>query len=306
MSNMKLIGEAARNSSRRLAMEPGSVRNDAISCIGDKILENLDSILEANREDVIRAKKNGLTEASVDRLLLTEDRLKSMVDDIRNVISLQDPLGVTFDTKNMPNGLQVGKKRVPLGVIGVIYESRPNVTVDVSVLCIKSGNAAILRGGSESFNSNIALGSVIRDGLEASGINRDAIQVIGDTDRALVKEMLQMSDYIDLMIPRGGSELVNMVNREARMPAINGGVGVCHTYVDRSASLEMALDIVYNAKVQRPSVCNALDTVLVNSKIAKEYLPSIADRFALAGVEMRCDSRAISILGPRELSLIHI
>ena len=144
-------------------------------------------------------------------------------------------------------------------------------------LCIKSGNAAILRGGSESFNSNIALGSVIRDGLEASGINRDAIQVIGDTDRALVKEMLQMSDYIDLMIPRGGSELVNMVNREARMPAINGGVGVCHTYVDRSASLEMALDIVYNAKVQRPSVCNALDTVLVNSKIAKEYLPSIAD-----------------------------
>ena len=184
MSNMKLIGEAARNSSRRLAMEPGSVRNDAISCIGDKILENLDSILEANSEDVIRAKKNGLTEASVDRLLLTEDRLKSMVDDIRNVISLQDPLGVTFDTKNMPNGLQVGKKRVPLGVIGVIYESRPNVTVDVSVLCIKSGNAAILRGGSESFNSNIALGSVIRDGLEASGINRDAIQVIGDTDRA--------------------------------------------------------------------------------------------------------------------------
>ena len=167
MSNMKLIGEAARNSSRRLAMEPGSVRNDAISCIGDKILENLDSILEANSEDVIRAKKNGLTEASVDRLLLTEDRLKSMVDDIRNVISLQDPLGVTFDTKNMPNGLQVGKKRVPLGVIGVIYESRPNVTVDVSVLCIKSGNAAILRGGSESFNSNIALGSVIRDGLEA-------------------------------------------------------------------------------------------------------------------------------------------
>ena len=202
MSNMKLIGEAARNSSRRLAMEPGSVRNDAISCIGDKILENLDSILEANSEDVIRAKKNGLTEASVDRLLLTENRLKSMVDDIRNVISLQDPLGVTFDTKNMPNGLQVGKKRVPLGVIGVIYESRPNVTVDVSVLCIKSGNAAILRGGSESFNSNIALGSVIRDGLEASGINRDAIQVIGDTDRALVKEMLQMSDYIDLMIPR--------------------------------------------------------------------------------------------------------
>ena len=300
MSNMKLIGEAARNSSRRLAMEPGSVRNDAISCIGDKILENLDSILEANSEDVIRAKKNGLTEASVDRLLLTEDRLKSMVDDIRNVISLQDPLCVTFDTKNMPNGLQVGKKRVPLGVIGVIYESRPNVTVDVSVLCIKSGNAAILRGGSESFNSNVALGSVIRDGLEASGINRDAIQVIADTDRALVKEMLQMSDYIDLMIPRGGSELVNMVNREARMPAINGGVGVCHTYVDRSASLEMALDIVYNAKVQRPSVCNALDTVLVNSKIAKEYLPSIADRFALAGVEMRCDSRAISILGPRE------
>ena len=300
MSKMKLIGEAARNSSRRLAMEPGSVRNDAISCIGDKILENLDSILEANREDVIRAKKNGLTEASVDRLLLTEDRLKSMVDDIRNVISLQDPLGVTFDTKNMPNGLQVGKKRVPLGVIGVIYESRPNVTVDVSVLCIKSGNAAILRGGSESFNSNIALGSVIRDGLEASGINRDAIQVIGDTDRALVKEMMLMSAYIDLMIPRGGSELVNMVNREARMPAINGGVGVCHTYVDRSASLEMALDIVYNAKVQRPSVCNALDTVLVNSKIAKEYLPSIADRFALAGVEMRCDSRAISILGPRE------
>jgi glutamate-5-semialdehyde dehydrogenase len=300
MSKIKLIGEAARHSSRPLAMTPGSVRNDALYSVGEKILGNLDLILEANSKDVEAAGKNGLPESSIDRLLLTEDRLKSIVSDVNNVISLQDPLGVMFDMKNMPNGLQIGKKRVPLGVIGVIYESRPNVTVDISILCIKSGNAAILRGGSESFNSNLALGSVIRDGLEVCGINKDAVQVIQDRDRALVSEMLQMSDYIDLMIPRGGSELVNMVNREAKMPAINGGVGVCHTYVDRSASLEMALDIVYNAKVQRPSVCNALDTVLVNAKIAKEYLPSIADRFAAAGVEMRCDSRTISILGPRE------
>jgi len=300
MSSMKLMGEAARNSSRQLAMASGAVRNDALFNIGENVLQRLDFILDANQKDVAAAKDNELSESSIDRLLLTEDRLKSMVDDIADIISLQDPIGVTFDMKNMSNGLRIGKKRVPLGVIGVIYESRPNVTLDISVLCIKSGNSAILRGGSESLNSNIALGHVIRNGLGDSGISMDAIQLIEDKDRALVSEMLSMSDHIDLMIPRGGSELVNMVNREAKMPAINGGVGVCHTYVDSAASLDMAIDIVYNAKVQRPSVCNALDTLLVNVEIAKDYLPSIADKFASAEVEMRCDSRALSILGTKD------
>jgi glutamate-5-semialdehyde dehydrogenase len=198
----------------------------------------------------------------------------------------------------MPNGLQIGRRRVPLGVVGAIYESRPNVTVDISTLCLKSGNAVILRGGKEAIHSNGALVGLVKECVTAAGVPEDAVQFIESTDRALVGRMLKMKETIDLMIPRGGQELIRRVAEEAAMPAVTGGVGVCHTFVDRSANLDMALDVVHNAKVQRPSVCNALDTVIVHSAIAPSYLPMLASRWAEFGVEMRCDRRALSLLGP--------
>ena len=200
--------------------------------------------------------------------------------------------------RSMPNGLQVGRRRVPLGVVGVIYESRPNVTVDISTLCLKSGNAVILRGGSDTIDSNTALANVIRQAVAEAGAPEDAVQLFQSTDRELVGRMLEAREYIDLLIPRGGQELINRVARDAKMPAITGGVGVCHTYVDKEANLDMAADIVFNAKVQRYSVCNAMDTLLVHSAVAPAYLPKMASRFAEAGVEMRCDRRALSLLGP--------
>ena len=200
--------------------------------------------------------------------------------------------------KTVPNGLQVGRRRVPLGVVGVIYESRPNVTVDISTLCLKSGNAVILRGGSDTINSNTALANIIREAVADAGAPENAVQLIESTDRELVGQMLEARDYIDLLIPRGGQELINRVARDAKMPAITGGVGVCHTYVDKEADLDMALDIVFNAKVQRYSVCNAMDTLLVHSAVAPAYLPRMAGKFAQAGVEMRCDRRALSLIGP--------
>ena len=216
------------------------------------------------------------------------------------VADLDDPVGEMIEMKTMANGLQVGRKRVPLGVIGVIYESRPNVTVDISVLCLKSGNAVILRGGSEAFHSNQVLARVIRTAISEIDIPEDSVQIVQSAERSLVSEMLKLDEYIDLMVPRGGQDLVNMVAAESTMPSITGGVGVCHTYVDGEASLDMAVEIVNNAKVQRPSVCNALDTVLVHSSLAPDYLPGMAESLAVAGVELRCDTRALSMLGPRE------
>ena len=220
-----------------------------------------------------------------------------MAADVRSVAALPDPIGQTFDMREMPNGLRVGKRRVPLGVIGAIYESRPDVTVDIAVLCVKSGNAVVLRGGKEAIHSNTVLAALIRDHIDAAGVPREAVQFVESTDRALVGEMLSMKEHIDLIIPRGGAELVRRVASEASMPAITGGIGVCHTYVDRSADVDMAVAIAYNAKVSRPYVCNALDTLLVHSSIAPTFLPQIASRLSTAGVEMRCDRRALSILG---------
>ena len=223
-----------------------------------------------------------------------------MSSDTLKVADLDDPVGEMIEMKTMANGLQVGRKRVPLGVIGVIYESRPNVTVDISVLCLKSGNAVILRGGSEAFHSNQVLARVIRTAISEIDIPEDSVQIVQSAERSLVSEMLKLDEYIDLMVPRGGQDLVNMVAAESTMPSITGGVGVCHTYVDGEASLDMAVEIVNNAKVQRPSVCNALDTVLVHSSLAPDYLPRMAESLAVAGVELRCDTRALSMLGPRE------
>ena len=300
MDSLENLGKAAKTVSRRLASSSGGRRNLAIQKIATALIDSEQEIISENSKDISKGRSKGLSEAMLDRLIITKESIHGMSSDALRVVSLDDPVGEMIEMKTMENGLQVGRKRVPLGVIGVIYESRPNVTVDISVLCLKSGNAVILRGGSEAFYSNQILAKVIRDAVLEAGLPKDSIQIVQSTDRKLVSEMLNLDQYIDLMIPRGGQDLVNMVASESKMPSITGGVGVCHTYVDSEASLDMAVEVVNNAKVQRPSVCNALDTVLVHSSLAPDYLPRMAETFAVAGVELRCDIRALSILGPRE------
>ena len=297
---LRKIGKAATSAARSLASLSGDVRNKAISNIADGLSSSRSEIVLENGRDIEKGRKKGRSEAVLDRLLLNDERIDVIARDALSVVGLSDPVGEIIEMNTMPNGLEVSRRRVPLGVIGVIYESRPNVTVDISALCLKSGNAVILRGGSEAFHSNTVLADVIRAAILDAGISKDAVQIVGSTDRKFVSEMLKMDEFIDLMIPRGGADLVARVAKEASMPSIIGGVGVCHTYVDESASLDMAVDIVFNAKVQRPSVCNALDTMLVHVSAAPEYLPKIANAFAEAGVEMRCDTRSMSILGSRE------
>ena len=292
--------KTAREAARKLARLSTAVKNAALLNVAEALERRQEDVIEANRKDLQAGRRDGLGEALLDRLLLNSERLESMASDARAVATLPDPVGESFDVRTLPNGLQVGRRRVPLGVIGSIYESRPNVTVDISALCLKSGNAVILRGGREAVHSNGALAKLVRDSIARAGVPEDAVQFIESTDRALVERMLKMREYIDLIIPRGGSELILRVAEEAAMPAITGGIGVCHVYVDRSADLQKAVDIVYNAKVQRPSVCNAMDTLLIHSAIAPSYLPEIAREYAKARVEMRCDRRALSILGPED------
>ncbi len=292
-------GAAARGAARALAKTSGALRNRALLSIADNLKRYEDRILALNEHDLRMGERKGLPAHYLDRMALTPERLAAMADDVRAVAALPDPVGEVIDMKTVANGLQVGRRRVPLGVIGVIYESRPNVTVDISALCVKSGNAVILRGGSDTVGSNLGLESTIRVSLANAGAPKDAVQLIRSTDRAIVGRMLAAREFIDLLIPRGGQALIDRVAREAAMPAITGGVGVCHTYVDASADLDMAAEIVFNAKVQRYSVCNAMDTLIVHAAAAPRFLPKIAERFAEAGVEMRCDRRALSLLGDR-------
>ena len=291
-------GQTARIAARQLAKTGGGVRTQALLNIADRLESDRDDILRANEVDLENGRSKGLELYYLDRMMLDADRLDAIAADVRSVAALPDPVGETIEMNSMPNGLQVGRRRVPLGVVGVVYESRPNVTVDISSLCLKSGNAVILRGGSDTINSNTALADTIREAIADADAPADAVQLFKSTDRELVGRMLKADDYIDLLIPRGGQELINRVAKEAAMPAITGGVGVCHTYVDREADIEMAADIVFNAKVQRYSVCNAMDTLIVHSAAAAAFLPIMAGRFAEAGVEMRCDMRALSLVGP--------
>jgi len=289
-------GQAAKTASRKLAYLATDIKNKALFSIADELIANEKIILAANRLDYTEGEKAGMSAAMLDRLLLTSERIQAISSDVRNVAALPDPVGETFEMRTLPNGLQVSKRRVPLGVIGAIYESRPNVTVDISVLCLKSGNAVILRGGKEAIHSNSALAKVIQNASYQADVPQGAVQFIESTDRALVGQMLKMRDTIDLIIPRGGAELINYVAQNAAMPVVTGGIGVCHTYVDNSADLDKAVAIAYNAKVQRPTVCNALDTLLVHANVAREYLPRIATEWGRAGVEMHCDQRALEII----------
>ena len=294
---LEVKGRAARRAARRLATISADVKNAALHNVADGLKAREEEILAANEKDIANGRERGLEEYFLDRLLLNPERLEGLANDVRGIAALPDPIGEVIDQRNMPNGLTVGKRRVPLGVIGAIYESRPNVTIDISSLCLKSGNAIILRGGSDAINSNTALAALVKDAIADAGIPEDAVQVMETTDRAVVGQMLKAKGIIDLLIPRGSQALINRVASEATIPAITGGVGVCHTYVDRQADLEMALEIVNNAKVSRPSVCNSLDTVIVHSASASAFLPALAKRWEDAGVEMRCDTRALSLLG---------
>jgi len=296
--------KAAKVASRKLAYIPTDIKNKALLSIANALMDNENGILTANRIDYDKGKKEGMSEAMLDRLVLTSDRLQAMSSDVKSVAALADPIGETYEMRTLPNGLQLGKRRVPLGLIGAIYESRPNVTVDISILCIKSGNSVILRGGKEAINSNLSLARVIQKASYESGIPQGAIQCIESTGRELVGRMLKMRGDIDLVIPRGGSELISYVAHNAAMPVVTGGIGVCHTYIDKSADLDKAVAIAYNAKVQRPTVCNALDTLLVHTDVAQEYLEKISFAWSKSGVEMRCDKRAFDIVS--KLSSVNV
>ena len=296
ITELKAKGRAAKDASRRLAYLSTDIKNKALRNIAEDLRSHTKEILAANKLDRQQAAANGINETMRDRLLLNEARLESMAKDVLAIVGLPDPVGEVFDMRTMPNDLLIGKKRVPLGVIGAMYESRPNVTIDISALCLKSGNAVILRGGKEAINSNLVLARLVQQAASRAGVPEGAVQFVENTDRSLVNEMLKLNEYIDLMIPRGGEPFVKFVIRNAAMPVVAGGIGVCHTYVDRTADIEKAVAIVYNAKVQKPSVCNALDTILVHKDIAESFLPQAAVELAKADVELHCDKASMAIL----------
>ena len=299
IEELAVMGQTAKAAARQLARTPTQAKNQALLNIADALELNQGRLLVENEKDYQAAKSGGMDAAMLDRLQLTSGRIDGMAGDIRRVAALPDPVGETIETINLPNGLRADRRRVPLGVIGSIYESRPNVTVDIAGLSLKSGNATILRGGRESVHSNLALTTLIREAIAQAGVVKDAVQFVDNPDRALVDAMLRMKEYIDLLIPRGGAGLIQLVREQAAMPSVTGGVGVCHTYVDADADLKQAAAIVFNAKVRRPSICNALDTLLVHSDVAPSFLPLAAQELAAAGVELHCDHRALSMLGPQ-------
>ena len=296
IEELELQCKLAKAASRRMAYLSTEVKNKALHNISDGLLTRQGEILAANQIDYKAAEALGMSTAMLDRLLLNSSRLEFMAQDVLAVAALPDPVGEIFDMRTLPNGLQAGKKRVPLGVIGAIYESRPNVTIDISVLCLKSGNAIILRGGKEAIHSDSTLAKIVQEAAIRAGVPDGVVQFIANTDRTLISHMLKMNNIIDLIIPRGGVELIRFVKENATMPVVAGGIGVCHTYVDKSADIGKAVAIVFNAKVQRPTVCNALDTLLVHSDVAGHYLPLIAAEWAKASVEMHCDERSLAIL----------
>jgi glutamate-5-semialdehyde dehydrogenase len=292
------LGQRARLASHTLARQTTAQKNAALLSMADALIADRSAILKANAQDVEDGRHAGLSASLLDRLMLDEARLTDIARNVRLVADLPDPVGEIFDETDLPNGLHVHKQRVPLGVIGVIYEARPNVTVDVASLTLKSGNVVILRGGSETLNSNQALVNTLGRALAGSGIPANAVQFIDSPDRKLVLELLHLKDHVDMIIPRGSAGLHDFCRENSHIPVITGGIGICHLFVDATADLDAALRIIHNAKTQRPSVCNALDTVLVHRTIAHEFLPRLIDHLAPAGVTFRVDPGAASMLQP--------
>ena len=287
MTALELQGAAARKASRVLALAGTEKKNEALEAIAAAIVARQDEILEANAADVAAGRENGLRESLIDRLTLTPARMEGIVDGVRQVAALPDPIGTVVSTVERPNGLVIEKRRVPLGVIGIIYEARPNVTVDAAVLCLKAGNAVILRGGKEAFRSNRALMKVMRDALESVGLPADCVALVEDTTRQSAAELMNLTEYLDVLIPRGGAGLIRSVTAQARVPVIRTGEGVCHIYVHEKADLAMAAEILYNAKCSRPSVCNAAETVLVDRAVAAEFLPMAFELLAKNNTQVR-------------------
>ncbi len=286
----------ARGASREVACLSTSVKNDLLHKTADMIVERKAALQEENQKDLEAAREKGLSDAFIDRLALSDKVINSMADGLREVAALPDPVGEVPGMWIRPNGLQVGRVRIPLGVIGMIYESRPNVTIDAAGLCLKAGNAIILKGGSDAINSNLALAAVIQDALSSMSVTGDAVQVIPTTDRSAVTELLKREEEIDLIIPRGGEGLIRFVVEHSSIPVLKHYKGVCHVFVDRYADLEMAKAICFNSKVQRPGVCNAMEGMLVHSAVAEEFLPMMNQEFKKAGVEIRGCKRTCAIL----------
>lgn len=290
------MGMKAKAASRSLSVA-GEKKNDALTAIAKALLDHTDKIMEANRIDLENGAQNGLSAALIDRLRLDESRIKGVADGVLEVAALPDPIGTVISGSTRPNGMEIRKVRVPLGVIGIIFESRPNVTVDAAVLCLKSGNAVILRGGKEAIHSNQCLAAIMQDAIESVGLDRNAVQLIQDTSRQSSIELMELTEYLDVLIPRGGKGLIRAVVENAKVPVIETGAGNCHVFVDESADIDMAANIIYNAKTSRPSVCNAIETILVHQAVAEKALPVIKARLDEKNVELRGCERTKAILG---------
>lgn len=301
---IELIGQAARAASRAMARATSAQKDDALERIARRVEAAVDEILEANAKDVEIARASGRDAAFLDRLALTPERVKQMAEGVRQVRALPDPVGVVTDLRPRPTGIQVGRMRMPLGVIAMIFEARPNVTVDAAALAIKSGNALVLRGGSEAIRSNLALASIVREALREAGLPADGVQMIEDTDRALVGELIRAREWVDVLIPRGGKSLIARLAAEATVPMIKHLDGVCTTYVDRDADLEMAVRVVDNAKTQRYAPCNATENLLVHREVAFKVLPPLARIFHDKNVEMRCDELSRRIVEETGMSAL--
>ncbi|MGQ5486026.1 glutamate-5-semialdehyde dehydrogenase [Photobacterium damselae subsp. piscicida] len=301
--NLELMGQAAQQAAFELATVATAQKNQALTIIADELEAQEAAILAANEKDIAAARESGMSDALIDRLLLTKDRLVGIANDVRNVIKLNDPVGSEIDCRVLENGMRLSRRRVPLGVIGVIYEARPNVTIDIAALCLKTGNASILRGGRETFHSNMELVKVIQSALDKAGLPAASVQYIEQPDREYVSQLLRLDQYVDMIIPRGGAGLHKMCKENSTIPVIIGGFGISHMFVDASADLTRSLDVVENAKVQRPSACNALDTLLVHEKIAEAFLPRLVERMNAGKVTLVADEAAFALLEGKASSL---
>lgn len=297
-------GQKARAASRRMAAASTAEKNKALLCLADLLEAKGQEIFEANKQDLAKALENGLKESFVDRLRVTEKVLQLMAEGARQTAALPDPVGEISEMRRRPSGIQVGRMRVPLGVLGIIYESRPNVTVDAACLAVKSGNACILRGGSEAFETNRILGELVQEALTIAGLPTQAVQIAPTTDRAFVGELIRANKYVDVIIPRGGKGLISRLAAEATVPMIHHLDGICHTYVDKDADIDMAVSVTDNAKTQRYSPCNATETLLVHEAVADIFLPRIGRIFAEKNVEMRCDTKSKAVLESAGLSCV--
>lgn len=297
MSYTQELGKRAKAAEAFISSASTMQKNKALAAISKALIENSSLIIGENAKDIAAAKENGMSEAKQDRLMLDASRIEDIAKGVDQIIALGDPIGEIIGGGNRPNGLQIIKTRVPLGVIGIIFESRPNVTVDAAALCLKTGNVVILKGGKEAINSNICLGKIMREAVGSAGLPADIIQVVENTDRETTNELMRLNGYVDVIIPRGSANLIQAVVRNATVPVIETGAGNCHVYVDASADLDMAVEITDNAKTQRPSVCNAIESLLVHKDVAEKFLPMIAERFKSHNVKIYGCDRTIAILG---------